>query len=412
MAALKYWIWLSTREKIGPNTAAALIEYFGSPEKVYFAREEELRQSGVLNKVEMPSLLDKGIQKSLDTVDFCRKHKVKIITINDSEYPEKLRNIYGPPIVLYVIGRLPDMDDEAAVAIVGTRKCSDYGASNAERIARQYAACGGVVVTGLAVGIDSAAARGAIKAGGQVVAVLGSGIDVLYPYENRKLFKEVYKSGAIITEFAPGTPPLKGNFPRRNRIISGLSVGVLVVEAPMKSGSLITAARATEQGRDVFALPGDVDKETFAGSTALLRDGAAIITSGYELADEYIALYPDKLHIREIEKSNNFDSDYREKTETAVSDNTRNKEKSTKIAIDNVKHMEYIDLHNEPNLLSEDEKAVASVMSSESTYIDEIILKSGLPAAKVMSALTMLQIKGYVQQHTGKHFTLEVIFSF
>ena len=412
MAALKYWIWLSTRDKVGPSTAQKLIEYFGSPEKVYFAREDDFRKIDWLKKSELQGLKDKSIKKSVDTVDFCRRHKVKIITLNDSDYPDRLRNIYAPPTVLYVLGRMPDVDDEPAVAIVGTRKCSAYGSSSAEKIAREYASCGGLVVTGMAVGIDSAAARGAIKGGGSVIAVLGSGIDVLYPYENRGLFKEVYKHGAIISEFPPGTPPMGKNFPIRNRIISGLSVGVLVVEAPEKSGALITAARAAEQGRDVFAVPGDINKSGFMGSNSLLRDGAAIVTSGYQLAEEYIALYPDKLNIRQSESENNIETDTfeKEKKPENAENVSLNSPKPTKLAIDNTKSIEYIDLYKTPDLLDDDEKAVVGVMSSDTAmHIDEIISRSGLPASKALSALTMLEIKGYVAQYPGKNFALDVL---
>ena len=412
MAMLKYWIWLSARKNLKLNTGEDLVDFFGSPEKVYLAGEDELRKTGLVKKEELPSLLDKDLDQAQKTISFCHKYKVKILTINDSAYPDRLRNIYGAPLVLYVLGRLPDMDDEAAVAIVGTRKCTDYGEKNAERIAKEYAGCGGVVVTGLATGIDSAAARGAIKGGGQVVAVLGSGINVLYPASNKKLFREVFRHGAIITEFPPGTRPERWNFPRRNRIISGLSVGVLVVEAPVKSGSLITAARAAEQGRDVFVLPGDVDKETFAGSMGLLKDGAGVITSGYELVDEYIALYPDKLQIRESEESEST----RENTGERHNKDVKKEQidnKSTKKAVDNKNSIEYIDIKDKIDSISDDEKAVMAFMQTGvAVHIDEIIANTGLPASKVASALTLLQLKGYVSQHTGKNFTLEVVFDF
>lgn len=409
MAVLKYWIWLATREKIRPNTAYELIKYFGSPEKIYLARENEFEKIVWLKKYELNSLADKNIQSSLDIIDFCRKHKVKIITLNDSEYPERLRNIYDPPIVLYILGKMPDVDEEAVVAMVGTRKCSAYGELSAEKIAKEYAICGGVIVTGMALGIDTAAAKGALKARGKVIAVLGSGIDVLYPSENRGLFKEIYRHGAIISEFAPGTRPYKGNFPRRNRIISGLALGVLVVEAPEKSGALITAARAAEQGRDVFAIPGDINKSTFAGSNALLRDGAILVTSGYEIAGEYLALYDNKLLIRDFEEKKDFNAETKLNNNEEKALFLEDYEESTKLAIDNIKSLEYIDLSKQMENLSEDERAVVSYMKNTAIHIDEIISKSGLPASKVLSVLTMLEIKGYVTQTAGKNFILNIL---
>ena len=254
MAALKYWLWLTSKKEISNTTALKLVEYFKSPENVFFSFGEGCTEL-CLKENEKAALLDKSMFKASAIMEQCDNLGVGIITVSDSAYPERLKNIYDPPAVLYVKGKLTQIDDEAVIAMVGTRKASAYGLAASERIAFETVKCGGIVATGLAEGIDTAAAKGALKGGGKVLGVLGNGIDVVYPYFNKQLYRDVVSSGALISEFAPGTRPLAGNFPRRNRIISGLSVGVAVVESPKHGGSLITAARALEQGRDLFAVP-------------------------------------------------------------------------------------------------------------------------------------------------------------
>ena len=252
---LKYWIWLSSLPGVGAKKAGRLLDLFGSPENVYFARDNEYREVTGLNTADVDKLSKKslaGVQKTLKT---CEENGYRIVTIQDAEYPERLRNIYDPPILFYVRGRLPPIDEEVAVAIVGTRNCTPYGLKASERIAYEISKARGLIVTGLARGIDSAAAKGALRAGGRVLGVIGSGLDVCYPPENKILFHDVAAVGAIISEYPPGTDAARVHFPARNRILSGVSVGVTVIEAPKKSGALITAARALEQGRDVFALP-------------------------------------------------------------------------------------------------------------------------------------------------------------
>jgi DNA processing protein len=215
------------------------------------------------------------------------------MTLHDGDYPARLTNIPDPPLVLYIRGRLPALDEEAAVAVVGTRSCTPYGLKAAERIGYELARHGCLVVSGLARGIDSAAAKGTLRAGGRVVGVVGSGLDIVYPPENKKLFDDVAAVGAIVSEYPPGSPAAPRHIPQRNTVMSGLSVGVTVIEAPEKSGALITATHALEQGRDVFAIPGNVDSPACKGSNNLLREGAVLVTTGREIAEEYAALFPD-----------------------------------------------------------------------------------------------------------------------
>ncbi len=404
--ALKHWVWLSQRAGIGSRTAIQLLAHFGTPERIYFAGENELRITGILSGPLYTAFTDKDITKARIIVDKCDENNFRIITINDAEYPERLRNIYDPPILIYVAGHLPIIDEEAAVAIVGTRKCTIYGTKTAERMGYEITCSGGIVVSGLARGIDSAAVRGALRAGGRAVGVLGTGIDIVYPAENRSLFRDVVSVGALVSEYPPGTPPARGSFPARNRIISGLSVGVLVIEAPKKSGALITAARALEQGRDVFAVPGNADSEACAGSNELLREGATFAVCGGDIISEYINRFPSKLVYGEKSRS----LIPHEKRDSEADEDTQNSgEKpvpALKNEIDNKKSVDYIDLVIERASLSDSELRVISVMKTGDMHVDEIIAESGIDVSSVLSALTLLQIKGAVSQKNGKRFAL------
>ena len=292
MASLKYWVWLSMRPGIGALTLNRLLEWFGSPEQVYFADHKAYADLPGLRKNELEALADKNLLLAKKTMDDCEEHGYRIVTLTDGDYPSRLRNIPDPPLVFYVRGRLPAVDEEAAVAVVGTRSCTPYGIKAAERMGYELARHGCLIISGLARGIDTIAAKGALRAGGRVVGVVGSGLDIVYPPENGALFDDVASLGAIVSEYPPGVPVAGEHFPQRNRLMSGLSVGVVVVEAPLRSGALITASHALEQGRDVYALPGNVDSPACEGSNRLLREGAVLVTTGKEVAEEYTVAFP------------------------------------------------------------------------------------------------------------------------
>lgn len=407
MAKLTYWVWLSSLRGIRPITAKRLLEDFGSPEKIFFARENEYKERKFLSSRDIEILSNKSLTETHRIMDVCVENDYRILTIQDTEYPERLKNIADPPLLLYIKGRIPVMDEEPAVAVAGTRKCSLYGIRAAEQIGYEITKAGGLVISGLALGIDSAAARGALRAGGKAVGVLGSGLDVVYPPENRYLFEDVARSGALISEYPPGTPGYRSNFPRRNRILSGLALGVCVVEAPKHSGSLITVARALEQGRDIFAVPGNIDSAVCEGSNNLLKEGAFPVTSGWDIMEEYKPLYPEKLGRAQMKKFVPLDAKEEQKLVEKVSPGGGERPVSAKKVIDKDKNLEYIDLMKQLDGLSEDELAVLSVLTEE-RHVDDIIELSGLSAAKVLAALTLLEIKGYVLQNGGKRFCLNV----
>jgi len=376
MSSLKYWLWLSTRSGIGLVRVQALLEHFGTPGKIYQAQSRDYLD---INGIK-PEDIEQLKQKNLDTVNkiisSCAEIGCRIITFQDSDYPDRLRNIYDPPLVLYVMGTLPHIDDEPVVGVVGTRNCTPYGINAAESTGYKLSKSGIVVVTGLARGIDTAASTGALRGGRLTIGVIGSGLDIIYPPENAQLYTDVISSGAIISEYPPGTPAVKKNFPARNRIISGISLGVAVIEAPKKSGALITASRALEQGRDVFSLPGNVDASTCEGSNALLREGAIAFLSADDIIEEYATLYSNKMNISKKLNQKSFDN-------------------TTKV--------DYIDLGKLLELLDGDEKSIVQAIGQGAMHIDEIVLETELVAQRVLASLTMLELNGYVERkNTGK----------
>jgi len=406
MSSLKYWIWLSNISGIGPVTAANLLERFGTPENVFHAGEREYRESGVVRAPEIAKLSDKNVGDANRILASCAGSGFRIVTLQDAEYPDRLRNIYAPPIVLYVRGKLPLIDEEAVVGVVGTRDCTPYGISAAENIGYTLSRHGLIVATGLARGVDSAVTRGALRGGGRVIGVIGSGPDITYPFENEALFEDVAASGAILSEYPPGTSAHKSHFPARNRIISGISIGIAVVEAPKRSGALITASRALEQGRDVFALPGNIDARSCEGSNALLREGAIPILSADDIIDEYAELFPEKIS-KDIEApviSGAAKSGGHASGAGAIREGKRN---STKKEIDNISPVDYIDLGQILDKLRGHEKTVAEAIGTGTPLIDEIITGSGLPAQQVLTAITMLEINGYVSRASNGKWKLE-----
>ncbi|MBE6956670.1 MAG: DNA-protecting protein DprA [Ruminococcaceae bacterium] len=372
---LIYWIWLATRQHLNDREKLAVLEYFGTPEDCYFAKvfPDGLSSEAVV------SLQDRDLDEAEKILAACAKKKIRILTWNDELYPKRLKNIADPPLVLYYRGILPDFDSNPTIGVVGTRGASAYGLSAARKLGGEIAACGALVVSGMAEGIDAQATEGALKQGKGAVGVLGCGVDRVYPACNRKLYTTMDQQGCLLSEFPPGTPPNRWNFPKRNRIISGLSCGVLVVEAPKTSGALITARQAMEQGRDVFVVPGNIGVDSCEGSNALLRDGAMAVASGWDLLSEYVHIFPEKL---------------RKKAAAATA--------CDKKAIDIPAAAPYSDVDNcAAEDLDETERLILSCLGSQRQLMDTIIAKTGLPAGTALAALTMLEVKGIVATQPG-----------
>ena len=240
MAGLKYWVWLSEVKGLTNRSKLLLLDYFGTPENVYYADEDEYRLVEGIEPRQIALLAEKSLENADRILGACSRLGLRLLTMQDADYPMRLRNIFEPPCLLYIKGQLPVIDEEVAVAMVGTRRASPYGIEAAEKIAYGLCKQGAVVISGAAAGVDSASHRGALRAGGKTIAVLGNGLDIVYPAENEWLYRDIAASGALISEYPPGTAGEAWHFPVRNRIISGLSLATIVVEAPEKSGALIT----------------------------------------------------------------------------------------------------------------------------------------------------------------------------
>ena len=389
MSALKYWVWLAECRGVSNQARLALLRHFGSPEDVFYADTGEILLTEGITREQAKALEDHKLDKADKILADCQRLGLRILTIQDAEYPGRLQNIYDPPCLLYVKGRLPAIDEEAAVAVVGTRDCTPYGVACAEKLGYGLASGGAVVVSGLAKGIDAAASRGALRAGGVTVGVVGNGLDVHYPYESRYLYEDIAAAGALLSEYPPGTEPAGSHFPARNRIISGLSLATLVVEAPERSGALITAETALEQGRDVFAVPGPIDAPASVGCNRLIRDGAGLVSDAWDILREYAGRFPEKLKQEEArEQPAVLGYQARQKSEPKPVPPSLDMKKSD---------------------LTDDQLALLRAMSDEEpALVDDLIEQTGIPTRRVLSALTLLEMEQLVTQHSGKRYTRAV----
>ncbi len=420
MEQLQGWIWLTTLPGLSLRGQQRVLDCFGTPERVYSADRTALAEVSGLSPKERDALEYKDLRRTEGVLEDCQRLGISILTIRDSRYPQRLKNIDTPPLVLYYRGTLLPFDELPAITVVGARKASAYGLSAARRMGEELGACGAAVVSGAAKGVDSYALEGALERGASVAAVLGNGLDIVYPSEARALYGKVEHSGCLISEFVPGTKPLAQNFPRRNRIMSGLSIGVLVIEAAKQSGSLITAELALEQGRDVFAVPGNIGLPACEGSNALIQDGAALVTCGWDILREYTARFSG-LHpintpaLKPVQQGTRAASSA---TRPAVSRSSKETvegaqgEKKTfrksQNRIDKQENRNYIDLNGIQNQLTQDERTIAAALNQGRRHVDDIIEETALSPARVLSALTLLEIKGFVIQEPGKHFSLKI----
>ena len=371
---LKYWVALKWVEGVGNVGFKALLEAFGTPQKVFEAPLSMIKAvPGIGDKTarQIKAFKDwKKVEKELECAD---RTGVSIVTSQDPLYPSQLLNTYDYPAFLYVKGHLKE--DDVNVAVVGSRTASTYGKFTTERLCRELVLRGITVISGLARGIDSAAHRGALSGKGRTIAVLGCGLDIVYPPENEKLFDEISLQGALISEFPFGTPPNAPNFPARNRIISGISLGVVVVEASEKSGSLITARIALEQGREVFAVPGSIDSSGSRGTNKLIKQGAKLIENVEDILEEIL---PQVTIAPKLVKP-----DQRQKQPED--------------------HQKILNLSSDL-VLKETEKTVWQVLSQKPVHIDQIITSTGLTAHEVLGILLNLELQGLIEQKPGKTY--------
>lgn len=298
-----YWIWLSEACGVASKSFGRLVTRHDDPFELYRLEEEEIEYLEGVDRPLKERLCDKSLEASYAILRYCKQNKVDVIAYTDPRYPARLRTIEDPPVLLYCLGRLPDMNRRLCVATVGTRTMSEYGQNTAYRVAYELAAADAVVVSGMALGIDSVCACAALEADGSTVAVLGCGISVVYPKEHAKLMKIIARRGAVLTEYSPMEHPNGRNFPRRNRIISGLCQGTLIVEGAPGSGALITASLAIAQGRELFALPGKVDENNSEGPNELIQNGARVALQAEDILRFYDFLYHDVLDYKGLSRA-------------------------------------------------------------------------------------------------------------
>ena len=400
MANIKYWLWLSRLPSLNGPMRTALLEHFqNDPEAIYFAdREERALVEGITPR-QLNDLEDKSLKDADKILGDCQRLGVRIITREDTEYPDRLRSIFDPPMLLYVQGRMPVFDDEVAIAMVGTRNGTPYGQQTAEKLSFELASQGALIVSGLAKGLDAMCHQGALRAGGLTAAVIGGGHDIQYPWENRYLYRDIAAAGVILSEYPPGTEHKGEHFPVRNRIISGLCLGTVVVEAPRRSGALITAHTALEQGRDVFAVPGPIDAHNSEGTNQLLLEGAIPAISAENILAEYALQYPHKLRLRAVTAPEPIGNRHREETSAR-----RRREEPVEEA---PPALPLLDL-KEDHGLTDDQIRILRCLEGGTLQVDDIIEATQIHARRVLSALTLLEVEDRVRQESGKRFTLAV----
>ncbi len=371
MKEIDYWLWLSLKDGMNAAKMAKLISAFGSARAIYEMGKTDFNGAMRLNARTVAALCDKSTDRLRQVREDCNRYDIRVMTIDSPYYPDNLRHIASPPQLLYVRSRQKyNLNEYMCMSVVGTRQASEYGIASATKISHDAAANGFVIVSGMALGIDSAAHRGALNAGGITVAVLGSGIEKPYPYANKELMQKIIETGMVFSEYPPYTKPERYHFPERNRIIAGISCGTLVAEAPERSGALITANYALDEGRDVFSIPGDITRAKSAGTNNLIKEGAYPVTSARDIALYYSCEYTEPEMTEKVPGKQDI---YDDKLYAGCTD---------------------------------DEKKILSNLSIEPVNFDMLLAATGLTPDKLTSLITMLEIKGKVKTAPGKNFTL------
>lgn len=407
----EHWIWLAERPGLGPVRAGKLLRAFGSAEAIWAMDEAALSRAGITGKA-LSVLSDKDLRRAEETRNECRARGIRMLCPADEDYPERLRQLSDAPLILYCLGRLPDLSGRPSIGLVGSRAANHWGLETALRLGWQIAGCGGAVVTGMALGIDGAAARGALDRGGPVIGVLGGGVDVVYPKENRDLFERIVTHGCLLSEYPPGSAPIARQFPARNRIISALSDGVVVVQAAERSGALITARWAADQGRDVFAVPGPAGDALSRGSNQLLRDGAILSECGWDVMREYEYRYPNA--VREYHGRPRAAAADRAAPSTGGTAERHPAGKAEMAPIPKKPAGSNTDsIPAEParkaklSGLSPEQERIVAALSGGALQLDALIAAVDLPAGQVLSQITLLEVRRIVTRAPGKIYSLQ-----
>lgn len=422
-----YWIWLAEKCGVASRNFDRLIQKYPNPFDIYRLESEELAQLDGLGDTLRDKLCEKDLDAAYSIMKYCKSNRIDIVTYADRRYPERLKNIQDPPILLYCMGHFPNFNESLCVATVGTRKMSEYGKQSSYKIAYELGSAGALVVSGMALGIDGVAAAGALASGGQTVAVLGCGIDTVYPKQHKQLMEQIARHGAVITEYPPKEEPHGYNFPKRNRIISGLCQGTVVVEASVASGALITAKRAIDQGREVFAIPGKINDEGAEGPNSLICEGAYPVLSADDILKHYEFLYSDVINKKKLSRARTnmptADSalakyglfyalgaeEVEEKVFSVRSSRKKKKPEEETVAEQKVVETPAKEENGQGNaaliesLDVNTRKILESLPFDSAISVDKIAI-DGIGVTEIITALTMLEIDGLVTSLPGGLF--------
>ncbi len=395
---VEYWIWMQNSLGAGARTDE-ILSYFETPENLYNAGSKEWRLSGLFTQKKIEALKSSTPSQTGAILKECREKGYSIITPDSNFFPDRLKNLSDMPLVLYGIGDCSVLKDIVSIGVVGTRNASNYGIQVAQKLSYTLAASGATIVSGGALGVDSEAHAGAMLAKGRTLAFLGCGLSFGYLKENAALRRAITRYGAVVSEYSPFAPASRASFPIRNRLISGVSLGVVVIEAGVKSGSLITANCALEQGRDVFAVPGDIVRSSFDGTNHLIKNGAKPVFSGEDILSEYEYLYGD---LFDIEKSKVNLSD------VAYVDYRKPKPKSQpkQYKREEIVTEKVVEKKELPQDISNEAKIVFGVLNENGTHIDDIVRETNLKMNIVLSSLTELELSGLVELISGKKYKI------
>lgn len=407
-ASIKYWVWLA--DLLPTAVGHRVYQFFNSPIEAFLAEPERYDLIPGLTRQQKELLCHASLERAERIVEECARQGIRVVTWQDADYPERLRSMPTPPLVVYAKGRPCHFDDEVAIAMAGTRRASPYGRRMAQDIASELTRMGGLVVTGIVAGCDASAARGALDAGGPLVCVLAGGVDVPY-YQTtagKALLDEIAEKGTLVSLSPPGTPHLGGLFRSRNELMIGLSLGVVCVEAGQRSGTLQVARLATERGRTVYVVPANVGSPTSAGTNDLLRRNLAVpILRGSHVLEDFYAQFPDRLHPASLPKRRppapkaapaNRPKPVRPKASTKAA--------AAEKKVDSTPQPVYIDFRTRKNNFTDDEIALLNAMQEGYQTLDDLIAHSGVPVDRAISTITLLTLRGYVDNPTSSYFTL------
>lgn len=406
MTELKYWLWLTSRPGMTPGKVWMLLDHFVTPERIYYADQEEYNLVSLTER-QRRGLEDKSMDRPQTILADCERLGVDIMTLQDAAYPQRLRQLADPPAVLYWKGKKFLFDEEPAIAVVGTRRPSQYGERMAEKFGLELSRGGALVVSGIAEGLDTCAIRGALKGGGAVVSLLAGGVDRIAG-PSRYLAQDVAAVGALISEYPPGTEHRGEHYRPRNRILSGLCLGVLAVECRSFGGTMLTVNHALEQGRDVFAVPGALDNEMSEGTNRLIQQGAKLVTSGRDILEEYWDRFPLKLSAaaplppqvarERLGEGKPVEPSPEPEKSRAKSPQPERQEPRQPSG------REVIPRKEQKARFTDDELQIIAALEQRPLSADEVVERTQISARYVLSALTMLQVQGAVEELPGRRF--------